>query len=838
MEKFTEISERFESIEDFIIDFIERDNNLNKLWNVSDEELPEQIFVFFNEVLNLEDNEKCFYLEFLNILNSNRLQNTLLFYLIQEELIKLPKIADKFFEFYQSLHKRLENKSFIKDSSFKIYELVTPDFYSKDNSVWDEESYDLLTNYNFFKGLNYYRKNIKNYKRKLLCQISAMAEKDIFLATEKIKEENKITLNKINDSKIKLEKQKNIMYQDFNNFSRLNNIPHKIREYFGNQLQDAYDKENSRLKEIKEKINLYNEADYKKMVKIVDSILFAQIGFVISTAAIWGISSLFLNYELSKTKITIIENPVTHQKEFVRESPSFYINNGFINRLYPVLYILKEEITDKKLYIVEKLKKEGVYGIIDEKGNEILPTKFENISEPDEQGYRKIKKDGYYGLLDKNYKVVLPVEYENIFNSDEQGYRKIKKNGHYGVINRHYKVVLSAEYEDIFNPDKAGFRKIRKSYGSWEFNENYGLLDKNYKIVLPAEYEDISEFSEDGSREIKKDGYYGIMDKNFKIVLPATEYRYISRPDENGYREFSKNNYAGLLDKNFKIVLPAAEYRYISKPDENGNRKLKHRDGSIVYWRFENKKTESKSLEEVENKSSVLINQEKIKNKKSEISEILEENKSIFNDYISKEKTFFNSLDYLSEKEKKELIEKSMQDRSKTENILKNIKQGRQITLKSIEDEINLKKIDNSILKHLDKSEKIKFLNYRESWETYKNSEFNIYDKYFEEKQSHDLKKTFVFNRAKKLERILIILQQNFKNESDTSFTQNYSNGDIEEYYLKKGKKEGPATYYFSTGQKEKYFYVNGVKNGPAIYFYDNGNKKKYSYVDGVKKDS
>lgn len=828
MEKFTEILERFENIEDFIINFIESDKNLDRMWDVSDEELPEQIFVFFNEILNLEDNEKCFYLEFLNILNSNRLQNTLLFYLIQEELIKLPKIADKFFDFYQSLQKRLENDIFIKDSSFKIYELVTPDFYNKDNSVWDEESYDLLINYNFFKGLNYYRKNIKNYRRKLLSQISAMAEKDIFLVTEKIKEENKITLNKINNSKIKLEKQKNIIYQDFNNFSRLNNIPHKIREYFGNQLQDAYDKKNYRLKEIKEikeKRSLYNEADYKKMIKIVDSIQFLKIGFVAIVAVVmWGMSSLFLNYELSKTKITVIQNPLTHEKEFVRESTSFYINNGFINRLYPVPYILKEEIADKKLYIVEKLKKEGVYGIIDEKGNKILPTKFENISEPDEQGYRKIQEfysSWYYGLLDKNYKIILPAEYKSISELSEDGSREIEKDGYYGIMDKNYKIVLPAtEYSYISRPDENGYREFRK-------NGHYGVINRYYKEILSAEYEGIATFHDEKDfKIIKKNGYEGVINKYYEIVVPIECDDVIWRnADEDGLREFSKNNYAGLLDKNFKIVLPATEYRYISKPDKQGNRKLKHRDGSIVYWKFENKKTEYESLE-------------KLENKKIKTPEILEENKRIFNDYISKEKTFFNSLDYLSEEEKKELIEKSMQERSKIENILEKSMQGRQITLKSIEEEINLKKIDNLILKHLDKSEKNKFLNSRESWETYKNSEFNIYDKYFEEEQSHDLKNTLVFNRTKTLERILIILQQNLKNESDTLLTQNYSNGDIEEYYLKKGKKEGPATYYFSTGQKEKYFYVNGVKNGPAIYFYDNGNKTKYSYVNGVKKDS
>lgn len=235
---------------------------------------------------------------------------------------------------------------------------------------------------------------------------------------------------------------------------------------------------------------------------------------------------------------------------------------------------------------VLKVKKDGKYGLIDYKGNEILQAEYTQIeSLKGVQNSIIIKKDDQVGLCDNTGRIIINTEYKEIIGIDEQyrnGYIVIDNNNKYGLIDFNKETILETKYEEIkpvignnlYVVKEDGKLKIINKDGNTvienKFNEikeinndnivfvqnsKYGIINTNNEEKIKAQYEDLDYIF--GEYYIaKKSGKYGIINILNETILPF-EYKSLVYREDADFIESEKdeNSNTQILDNKFEQKL-------------------------------------------------------------------------------------------------------------------------------------------------------------------------------------------------------------------------------------------------------------------------------------------
>jgi len=182
---------------------------------------------------------------------------------------------------------------------------------------------------------------------------------------------------------------------------------------------------------------------------------------------------------------------------------------------------------------VPMLNAEGKYGVVNSKGQVIVPFEYNYIGSYS-QGLAKVEKNKKNGLVDINGKVVIPVMYESLYHCDNSGWPKsVVINGKAGAINRKNKLVIPASYSYIgcfYN----GLALVSDPKG-----KTYGIIDSTGKLIIPfGIYQSLSEEFNNGLVPAKKDNRWGYINKAGKEVIPFIYMH--AFPFENGRAEVTK----------------------------------------------------------------------------------------------------------------------------------------------------------------------------------------------------------------------------------------------------------------------------------------------------------
>lgn len=130
--------------------------------------------------------------------------------------------------------------------------------------------------------------------------------------------------------------------------------------------------------------------------------------------------------------------------------------------------------------------KDGKWGIL-KKGKVIVEPKYEgtNIFK---QNYIKVKKNGYWGLLDERGNEIIPIIYDDILDINDEGVFMfyVKKGESIGMVNSLGKEIIPPKYEMI-----SRYYDVVSGYSDNLFkfykNGKVGIAD-NEKIIFPAIY--------------------------------------------------------------------------------------------------------------------------------------------------------------------------------------------------------------------------------------------------------------------------------------------------------------------------------------------------------------
>ena len=245
------------------------------------------------------------------------------------------------------------------------------------------------------------------------------------------------------------------------------------------------------------------------------------------------------------------------------------------------------EIEEVKQYNYFLLKQNNSYGVIDKKGNIIIPAEYSEIKIPNpEKGVfvcyqgenTKVLNERKESILTE-YNHIEPIRLKNI-SSDlmyEKSVLTYEKEGKRGLINLEGKEITKPIYDEIDSlPYKEGALTIKQ-------NEKYGIINIKGNSLVEAKYDEVKvdEYytEENGYRyagyivlQKTQEGYrYGYIDNKGKEILP-TEYNEITRvtgihDNENAYLICAKNGQYGLMKKEETVL--NHEYQSIQYDEAN-----------------------------------------------------------------------------------------------------------------------------------------------------------------------------------------------------------------------------------------------------------------------------
>jgi len=125
----------------------------------------------------------------------------------------------------------------------------------------------------------------------------------------------------------------------------------------------------------------------------------------------------------------------------------------------------------------------------------------------------RIRRNGLYGFVNQNGTEVIPPQFTNAHDFSE-GLAAVQADGQWGFIGQNFaqnrRWVVEPQFEEVryFSESMAAVRN-----GAW------GYINQNGQHVIPCQFQDTKDFSE-SLAAVSKDGTWGFVDKTGERIIP------------------------------------------------------------------------------------------------------------------------------------------------------------------------------------------------------------------------------------------------------------------------------------------------------------------------------
>ena len=199
------------------------------------------------------------------------------------------------------------------------------------------------------------------------------------------------------------------------------------------------------------------------------------------------------------------------------------------------------------------VQKDGKFGYINTKGEQIVECKFD-YAHNFHEGFARVLKDGKYGCINTK-----GVECKfNEVRDFKEGFAAVEKDGKWGYINTKGEQIVECKFDDT-SYFYEGFARVKKD-GKW------GYINTKGEQIIECKFDDVGYFNE-GFAPVQKDGKYGyintkgysvIFDKSKNEIMEVFD-KVIDRSNNTFYLSRLGDKF-GLLDENFSVVIKNSIY--------------------------------------------------------------------------------------------------------------------------------------------------------------------------------------------------------------------------------------------------------------------------------------
>ena len=159
-----------------------------------------------------------------------------------------------------------------------------------------------------------------------------------------------------------------------------------------------------------------------------------------------------------------------------------------------------------------KVKRSGEWGVIDNRGNQIIKPSYDNITVYSADKFL-VESKGFTGIIGSDGRIIIPVSYESIYKLNNN-YFKVTKDNKYGLLSvTDGKIVVPVSYDDIV---------LMKNYFKVKLANKWGVLGSNQKNLVPVSYDNVKILNKTyfGVRNNKKWGVINV--KTGQIIVPVS----------------------------------------------------------------------------------------------------------------------------------------------------------------------------------------------------------------------------------------------------------------------------------------------------------------------------
>lgn len=160
-----------------------------------------------------------------------------------------------------------------------------------------------------------------------------------------------------------------------------------------------------------------------------------------------------------------------------------------------------------------QVMQDGKTGFRDLDGNIVIEPKFDN-AEMFSEGLSTVQLGDKYGLIDEKGNYVLPLTAFEYLGSVHNGLASFRANDKYGFVNTKGQEVIKPQY-DWVDGFSEGLCVVRNDKGK------YGYIDTTGKVIIDLQFQYANKF-ENGQAKFQLNNLWGTIDKTGKIIEEAT----------------------------------------------------------------------------------------------------------------------------------------------------------------------------------------------------------------------------------------------------------------------------------------------------------------------------
>lgn len=201
-----------------------------------------------------------------------------------------------------------------------------------------------------------------------------------------------------------------------------------------------------------------------------------------------------------------------------------------------------------------KVQKEGLYGIINYDGKELVKCEYEKIETlKNVSNSILIQKDGKIGVCNGLGEIIIKPEYTKIIplgDTGKQGYAVANEENKFGIINKNNKLIIEPQYNEVKNIANDNYYVVR--------DDKLKIIDKENQVVIDNGFDEVISIN-NKNFVIKNNGKYNIINIEKENIL-KNEYDYLEHIFENYYIAKKENKF-GVIDTNENNKI---DFKYLS----------------------------------------------------------------------------------------------------------------------------------------------------------------------------------------------------------------------------------------------------------------------------------
>lgn len=241
--------------------------------------------------------------------------------------------------------------------------------------------------------------------------------------------------------------------------------------------------------------------------------------------------------------IELVFKQTAYEKYFNDDEYYGYRNKAYIKD--NIQSFLAGNLSSELEHCVRIIKENGLFGVREENGMEIIPCIFEAID------YTILKNGKYiffvklndkYGVVDEDGNILAPCIYDSIDNYGKD-YTAVSKGAKTGLINPDGEEVIPCEHRKVWYDEEADKVQVIDQY--------VDFYSASGELIAKTEYDAVYGFSR-GTALTFKDGKFGLIDSNFNTIIAP---KYDKAEESDQAIEVKDINGWGLISKTGETLI-------------------------------------------------------------------------------------------------------------------------------------------------------------------------------------------------------------------------------------------------------------------------------------------